>query len=305
MHSKWYKKVAPFVYQGDLKESVDILNERLQKLSHKPITGVTQLSVGFSPILGNITPDEMMFQESAMYLFTITVETKKMDRNKYLKLLTEKKQQLASVSDLISIDDIPKEEVSRLESEAKKEILLKTDSKEDYVSVMLDKNTQRIYLNSVNELLIERAIKLLIKLLPDVEISSLFKEDFHLALTRWVDHGQETPEEIQLLNSAVFQQDLDAKASMTKQDLASQEITQLLHHGKEAKEVKVMFDKKLACSVKCNGRFKMVAVDKEYYDGLDKPEGVMDMMRSYTFDLSLFREMMNEFMDWMFAEVYS
>lgn len=303
MHSRWFKSVYAYNFSVEDYEAITIENlvAGCEKLKHRPIQPSQKECHGFSSIMGYRQIDMVLLAHPLQngIFMSVTFEEKKLNKRRFNRLVAEEKKALANKKDL-RVSDITKPEVKAIEDKVRSQLLSDVEAQEDYTNIILVPDKQRIYLSDANQTRQKKVFELLTKILPGFKATAFESEGIEVQLSAWLsDPERYLPEEIELSDSAKLQAVDNSKASLTKQNLVSDEMQILLSHGKKAVDLCVNYMSRLEFKLSSHCHVRSIKVLDVLKDSIDRDEEVDSLLQDYEADWLVMVAEFNSLFDWL------
>jgi len=274
MHSRWFKNAICLRYEAEEKLSQAAWEPILKKLHHRPIKSTEQQSIGFSPAFGFYAPKLMCHELQNFLYVSLTVEEKKVPKNKLRKMLNHRIKEFAK-NEKREFNDITKEEKETLRDEVTLKLLKDIIPDETYIPVFIDTSSKLIYLDTTSPKNVTRAVEWLQRIEKSLKTKPFFDASLEIFLTQWVyEPDTYMPNDLALDSDATLKHHDKSKAVFSQQDLASNELIELINHDKKVIELGLMYQGRLGFKLKSDGSLKKIKPTDLLKGDIDRPDEV-------------------------------
>lgn len=284
MHSRWFKSVICMRYTSSDAVSQANWESKLKKLQHRPIKPVQRESIGFSPVFGYLSPN-MMSHELQNYLFvSMTIEEKKLQKNKLKRIVAIKVRELAKEQGKKE-EEITKAERDEIKEAVETEMLKEIVPDELYINAFLDTKEDLLFVDVSSEAKVKKLLDWLKRIDEGFDAKPFFDASLEVYLTRWLyDPTGNMPQGIMMDHEATLRHDNKSKAVFTNQDLVSDELTTLINHDKKVSELALVRDGKLNFKLKADGSIRKVKATDVLKGSADKSSGSTSILQDIEAD---------------------
>lgn len=284
MHSRWFKSVICMRYTSSAAVSQSDWEPKLKKLQHRPIKPVQRESIGFSPVFGYLSPN-MMSHELQNFLFvSMTIEEKKLQKNKLKRIVAMKVRELAKEQGKKE-EEITKAERDEIKDAVELEMLKEIVPDELYINAFLDTKSDLLFVDVSSEAKVKKLVEWLKRIDEGFDAKPFFDASLEVYLTRWLyDPAGNMPAGISMDQEATLKHDNKAKAVFTNQDLVSDELTTLINHDKKVCELALVRDAKLNFKLKSDGSIRKVKATDLLKSSVDRSSGSTSILQDIEAD---------------------
>lgn len=284
MHSRWFKSVICMRYTSSAAVSQSDWEPKLKKLQHRPIKPVQRESIGFSPVFGYLSPN-MMSHELQNFLFvSMTIEEKKLQKNKLKRIVAMKVRELAKEQGKKE-EEITKAERDEIKDAVELEMLKEIVPDELYINAFLDTKSDLLFVDVSSEAKVKKLVEWLKRIDEGFDAKPFFDASLEVYLTRWLyDPAGNMPAGIAMDQEATLKHDNKAKAVFTNQDLVSDELTTLINHDKKVCELALVRDAKLNFKLKSDGSIRKVKATDLLKSSVDRSSGSTSILQDIEAD---------------------
>jgi len=271
----------------------------LKKLQHRPIKPSQRESIGFSAAFGFFAP-KMMSHELQNYLFiSLTVEEKKLQKNKLKRLVAIRKREFAK-QEKREISDLSKEERAGIKESVETRMLKDIVPDESYINAFLDTKQDLIYIDVASPTKVKRLIDRLAQLDKGFEARPFFDASLEVYLTQWLyDPDANMPQDLCMNDEATLRHDDKSKAVFTNQELDSKELITLINHDKKVIELALLRSGRLKFKLKSDGSIRKLKPTDLLMSDIDRPENPTSIMQDIEADWIAMANEIDKLYQWM------
>lgn len=252
MHSPWFSCAMAFRITTENKINEHEWEEKLKQLAHIDIKPSQEQSIGFSPVFGYLAPNMQSHKAQNFFYISMTVEEKKIPNSKLKKLVRLAVKDRAKKQN-IKVEDIGKDEIKGIEESIKAEMIQKTIASEYYINAFIDTTNNVIFIDDTSPKKFEILKKWLLRIEPSIAFVDFFDASLEIYLTSWVFKPENLPRSLSLGYDLTLAGSEKERASLTNQDLYSEEVTTLIKHDKKVVDISLVYEGRLAFKIKENG----------------------------------------------------
>ncbi|WP_018984092.1 recombination-associated protein RdgC [Salinimonas chungwhensis] len=254
-------------YKYELGDGETITEHKLKQfvplLKHVDIKPAQKESFGFSSVVGYHDPEHFFHKVGTWYLLSLTVEDKKIKKNKLDRRVAEKKRELAKAKS-IELSALSKQESQQVRDKVLGEMLSEQEADENYLNIIIDTDNRWLFFSDSSTRTIKKFTGLMQKHYSSFRVSEFCTQGIDLHLTSWLYNPDESlPEEIDLEDSASLQSEQSAKATLKKQNLQSDEVAMLINHGKKCLELSISYLQRVSFRLTSNCQLKGIKLSDD------------------------------------------
>ena len=271
------KNVTAFNYSLADDELItrEELYKFLPKLVHTDIKPHQKESFGFSSVVG-YEENELVHSTGTWLMLSVTIEEKKVKKLRLERTYARRVKELEQKEKNDSAPVLSEDELKQIKDEVYAELLTDTEPVEHILNVIFDTQNNWIFVSDSAKSRIKKFVGLMQKHYLGFKLSEFCTHGIELHLTNWVYGDQKAlPEEIDLEDSALLKSEQSSKASLSKQNLASDEITMLINHGKKCQEIAVTYLQRIGFRLTASCHMKSIRLTDQLLalvDEVDEPE---------------------------------
>ncbi|MFK5950464.1 MAG: recombination-associated protein RdgC [Methylococcales bacterium] len=255
MASVWYKNVICYRITSEVEINQVIWEELIKSRRHTPILPTFERSTGFVPVFRNLGMELLTHEFNNCLYLSLLEETKKvppaiLNRKVDEKILEAQK----NIKD--KDGEISKSQKDTIKEEVKQELLKKILPEESITNACIDISNNLLFINAGSAAKAEVMLEQIKKAVEDFTTLPFFEDSLKVFLTNWLLDANLIPASIILGDECTLQSDSKSKASLSKQNLDSDEVNTHLESGKNVRDISLEWDNQLEFKLTEAGHIK-------------------------------------------------
>ncbi|MFA0809433.1 recombination-associated protein RdgC [Microbulbifer epialgicus] len=271
---------------------------QLKKLRHREIKPSQRESIGFSAVFGYLSPN-MMSHEIQNYLFlSLTIEEKKLQKNKLRRAIALKTKEFASKEGKKQ-EEITKEEHGQIKDFVETEMLKGIAPDEYYINAFIDTQNKLLFVDVSSISKVERLVEWLNRIDSEFIVRPFFDSSLEIYLTSWLyKPTEQMPRSLQMDHEATLKHDNKSKAVFSNQDLESDELITLLNHDKRVMELALVRDGRLKFKLKSDGSIRKLKPTDILKGEIERAENPTSMIQDIEADWIMMTNELTQLYQW-------
>jgi len=272
--SKWYKNVMCYRFESAIEASQANWEDLIKTRAHKPILATMERSVGFVPVFRDYGHELFTHEFNGYIYLTLLVETKKVPP---ALLRRKSNERIAAAERNQEGEKLTKEQKDGIKDSVKQELLKSTLPDEAEIHACIDTMNNLVFVDAGSSKKAETILMEIVDAIEDFSYRPYFEGSLTVYLTEWLNDQNQIPAQAKILHEATLIAQDKAKAALSKQDLDSDEVTNLINHGKQVNDIALEWDDRLEFKINAEGHLKKIKptemlladVDNEISDDSD------------------------------------
>ncbi len=271
---------------------------KLKALAHIPIKPSQRNSEGFSPVFGYLSPNMMSHELQDFLFISVTVEQKKLPKNKLKRLIVEKFKEVAEQKGK-TVAALDKTERQTIQEHVEGDMLKQVAADETYINAFLDTENHLLFIDSSSMSKVETLLKWVDRIDNSFKAKPFFDASLEVYLTVWLNKPAIMPNEMGLYNDAALKHDNSSKAVFTKQELDSEEVKVLINNHKKVIDLGLLFNDRLQFKLNQDGSLRKIKATDLLKSSINYPEQSIDEIETYEAEWLIMCNELSNLYRWM------